>query len=337
MKNFLIWGTGGAARRILKKVNFEGNLIGFIDTQGGNLFQNKKIYLPFEVNNLDYDLLLVASSFTDEIELMLDDLGIEKSKVIFLYRGSLSQERFVNGYMKLHQIVPNMFETSDVLMQPRLLEVKRMGRDFIEHTYLADSEYISDPTKLKDYMRYRTFELIADEINDNNVIGEVAEAGVYRGDFARLINLKFSNRKLYLFDTFQGFSLQDAQDDIEKGYCNQEFLNIFTNTNVQYVMNNMKHQKNCIVRKGLFPETAKDIEETYAFVSIDLDIEILTFKALEYFYPKLAHGGFLFIHDYNHMFLGGVKAAVKKYESQYGKLIKVPMSDSGGTLIITKR
>jgi O-methyltransferase len=51
-----------------------------------------------------------------------------------------------------------------------------------------------------------SLELVAHEIYENNVIGEVAELGVYRGDFASIINALFPDRKLYLFDTFRGFA-----------------------------------------------------------------------------------------------------------------------------------
>lgn len=45
---------------------------------------------------------------------------------------------------------------------------------------------------------------------------EVAEAGVFQGDFARYINLYFADRRLHLFDTFEGFDLKDIVK--EKGY-----------------------------------------------------------------------------------------------------------------------
>src|SRR5438309_71481 len=65
-----------------------------------------------------------------------------------------------------------------------------------------------------DYIRYSTLELCSEEIANNAVAGSVAEIGVYKGDFAKRLNVLFSDRALYLFDTFEGFSKKDVE--IEK-------------------------------------------------------------------------------------------------------------------------
>ena len=45
----------------------------------------------------------------------------------------------------------------------------------------------------------------------------------------------------------------------------------------------------------------------------------------------------IFIHDYNHKAFGGIREAVRKFESIIGKRInKVPICDHAGSLIITK-
>ena len=43
--------------------------------------------------------------------------------------------------------------------------------------------------------------------------GECAEAGVFEGDFAKWINQYFPDRKLYLFDTFEGFDMRDIEKE----------------------------------------------------------------------------------------------------------------------------
>ena len=56
-----------------------------------------------------------------------------------------------------------------------------------------------------DYVRISLLELVSYEIRDRKILGSVAEVGVYKGDFAKYINYFFPDRKLYLFDTFEGF------------------------------------------------------------------------------------------------------------------------------------
>src|SRR5262245_47355138 len=62
-----------------------------------------------------------------------------------------------------------------------------------------------------DYNRYSSLELCAYEIINNGVPGNIAELGVYQGVFASKLNEVFPDRKLYLFDTFQGFSSKDKK------------------------------------------------------------------------------------------------------------------------------
>ncbi len=52
-----------------------------------------------------------------------------------------------------------------------------------------------------DYFRYRTFELAAREIKNRKVKGNVAEVGVFKGQFSRLINEIFPEKTLYLLNS----------------------------------------------------------------------------------------------------------------------------------------
>src|SRR3954469_19259810 len=69
-----------------------------------------------------------------------------------------------------------------------------------------------------DYVRYSTLGLCYEEISENNVAGNVAELGVYKGDFSKRLNQLFPDKKLYLFDTFSGFDERDISIEHNKGY-----------------------------------------------------------------------------------------------------------------------
>ena len=62
-----------------------------------------------------------------------------------------------------------------------------------------------------------------DEIKDRNVQGNIAEVGVYRGEFASYLNRYLLGRKLYLFDTFSGFSDRDKSENDMQYESNQTF------------------------------------------------------------------------------------------------------------------
>jgi O-methyltransferase len=141
-----------------------------------------------------------------------------------------------------------------------------------------------------DYVRHSSLELVAREIYENNVQGSVAELGVHRGDFAKYINLMFPDRKLYLFDTFEGFNPGEVEmERARKNYV--PMRGSFENTSEDIVLSKMKYRDNCVVKKGFFPETAAGLEDVFAFVNIDVDLSEPIYNGLCWFYPRLGGGG----------------------------------------------
>lgn len=116
-------------------------------------------------------------------------------------------------------------------------------------------------------------------IKERNVLGDMAEVGVYTGEFAKLFNRYLPERRLYLFDTFEGFdSSRDEIEDRDK--------KIFKDTSVELVLSKMKTPENCIVRKGYFPDTAKGVDGAFSLVSLDCDLYNPILAGLTFFYPR---------------------------------------------------
>lgn len=184
-----------------------------------------------------------------------------------------------------------------------------------------------------DYIRLASLELAADEVNKKQLDGAVAELGVYKGKFARYINQYFPERKLYLFDTFEGFDKADIAVEKNNNFStgNQDF----TNTSVDKVLGLMPHPNQCIIRKGFFPSTAEGLAEPYVFVSIDADLYEPIYKGLHYFYPLLKKGGYIFVHDYNNDEYKGAKQAVAEFCSE-NNITAMPLPDACGTVVIAK-
>ena len=203
--------------------------------------------------------------------------------------------------------------------------------------YLTKSlNYRGKPQVLQpnfDYIRYATLGLCYEEIMEKKIGGSVAELGVFRGDFSVRLNKLFSDRNLYLFDTFEGFSQQDVHLEREMGHSsgNQDF----SSTNIDLVRSKMPYPQKCIFKKGHFPDTAIDLEEEFCFVSIDADLYAPIYNGLAYFYPRLKAGGYIFIHDFNNLAYPGAKQAVIRYCLE-NNLSYIPLADSGGTAIIAK-
>jgi len=186
---------------------------------------------------------------------------------------------------------------------------------------------------VNDFVRQSSLELCAEEINKRKIEGNVAELGVYKGEFALLINKLFPERKLYLFDTFEGFSSKDVEIDKKNKYSS--FDQDFSDTSVHHVLNKMIKPENCIIKKGHFPETAKGLEESFAFVSIDADLYEPIYHGLNYFYPRLVEGGFIIVHDFNNMRYNGVREALIKFVEE-NKIAFFPLSDNFGSAVLMR-
>lgn len=167
----------------------------------------------------------------------------------------------------------------------------------------------------------------------NNTQGAVAEAGVYRGDFSKEINKYFYDRKLYLFDTFEGFVLDDLtnqeKESIEKN------IGYLSNTSEQVVLEKLPFKENADIRKGYFPDTAKGIEEKFVFVNLDLDIYKPTLEGLRFFWPRMQEGCVILVHDYFNEIFPNIKKCIDDFEKEIGKGIhKVPVGDDFSIALI---
>lgn len=184
-----------------------------------------------------------------------------------------------------------------------------------------------------DFVRISTLELLSKELNSGHVEGDCAEVGVYKGDFASVINRYFPARRLYLFDTFTGFDARDLAVDKAKGLVNIDAD--FSDTSAQKVLKKMAHPANCIVKAGYFPATAEGVSGKFCFVSLDTDLYEPTIAGLRFFYERLAPGGAIFVHDYNNVNYGGIQQAVAEFSRETGVHF-LPMSDRCGTAIFFK-
>lgn len=157
----------------------------------------------------------------------------------------------------------------------------------------------------------------------------VAEGGVYKGEFAKIINESFPESKLYLFDTFEGFDSKDAEIDKQRHLSDAKRLDYFSDTNEFLVLSKMVYPDNVVVCKGYFPETTAEIpEETYGFVNLDFDLYNPTLEGLRYFFPRMMIGGCILIHDYYHHNFRGIKEAVATFIDEIdNKYILTPIGD----------
>ena len=174
---------------------------------------------------------------------------------------------------------------------------------------------------------------LSERLQKENIRGSVAEAGVFRGEFAKEINKYFSDSKCYLFDTFTGFDERDFKYETKDSMI--EDVNHFTKTSESIVMEKMPHKKMVELRKGYFPESLDGLEDEFVFVNLDMDLYKPTLEGLRYFFPRMKEGGVILIHDYFTESYPNVEKSVADFEAEIGsRLYKVPIGDDISMAII---
>ncbi len=334
----IIWGIGDRTKLYLRNGYFEKCKIkGFVDSlHGGEAFWGKEVWNPGQLPRLmqENTYLVICNWFLGEIYDQCLDMGIDRKKIVFT---DWIEESFAKCDMELIQrIEPRLIEK---LKQNRYKLIAMNEKDAVDSGRLVGNEKYANPIYMHDYFRYRSFEYAAELLEEEHVRGAVAELGVFRGYFSSLINQKFPDRKLYLFDTFEGFDKEETDKEAKKGRCDEMFVRFHADTSVGRMLANLPFPEQCQICKGFFPRSVtKEVEkESFAFVSIDVDFEDSIYEGLDFFYPRMNCGGIIFLHDYNSAFLPGVKTAVKRYEQKIGCMLrKVPLADRAGTLVIMK-
>ena len=175
----------------------------------------------------------------------------------------------------------------------------------------------------------------AQYVNEKHLPGNIAECGVWMGEFARFINKYFPDKTLYLFDTFTGFDSRDLETERNLGDANilngefndgQHFSTVVPYEHA--VLAKMIYPERCVLKKGYFPDTAEGLEDQFCFVNLDMDLYRPMLEGLRFFYGRMCDGGVILLHDYFHPELPGVRQAVADFERERQEVLcKVPIGD----------
>jgi O-methyltransferase len=140
-----------------------------------------------------------------------------------------------------------------------------------------------------------------------NLNGDIAEVGVFRGGSAAIMAHFKGNRHLHLFDTFEGLpDVNKDKDLLAKGEM--------SNAPEQLVRDLLKDYQNWHIYKGIFPGTSEPIKnKVFSFVHLDVDLYEGTLFSLQFFYPRMQKGGIILVHDYSDLLTPGVKDALKEF------------------------
>jgi len=143
------------------------------------------------------------------------------------------------------------------------------------------------------------------------IVGDIAEVGVYRGGSAKLISEVKGKKKLFLFDTFEGIPQVNKDIDlIAQGSI--------TGDSSELVRTYLSGYNNIKFVSGIFPSSAQQVIKditVFSFVHLDVDVYPSTLDSLKFFYPKMSLGGVILTHDYRCLNTPGVKKAYDDFFS----------------------
>lgn len=145
--------------------------------------------------------------------------------------------------------------------------------------------------------------------------GDIAECGTYTGGTAYLLASVMkagvnANKRLHLFDTFQGMP------DIAIPERDVHGPGDFGDTSLDYVRARLQEFSFVEFHPGFIPDTFSEIEDVdcFAFVHVDVDIYPTALECCKWFWPRLTRGGVMLFDDYGFWsYKRAIRAAVDDF------------------------
>ena len=220
----------------------------------------------------------------------------------------------------------------DVIIIGTYVGLEEITEQLLNVYGVPEDKIVDQYVKPTIHAKYTFLESFAKIVKEKGILGDVCEAGVYRGSFAKEINRHFPDRKLYLFDTFEGHDERDVEIERMKGFS-EVAAGSLSMTSEDVVLAKMPFPKQCVIKKGYFPESFDLYDNLFCFVNIDFDLYQPIREALRLFYPRLPPGGVILIHDYMWKYVAGASSAVDEFSEEFGLGI-IPIGDGVSVALV---
>lgn len=155
--------------------------------------------------------------------------------------------------------------------------------------------------------------------------GDFVELGCYEGDTSLLLAELIrghANKKLWLYDSFEGLPQKTAEDFSEAGRDFREGALFVTKRFVKqrFLRANLPVP---IIKKAWFSDLdpSADLPTKIAFAFLDGDLYDSIKTSLDLVAPKMTPGSSIIVHDYDNPQLPGVTKAVDEFLALNNKLV----------------
>lgn len=168
----------------------------------------------------------------------------------------------------------------------------------------------------------------------NNIPGDFVECGVWKGGSSMLIALtlmKFgvNDRKIWMYDTFEGMSEPGEEDkDPIGGNAHDIWLKLKNEDKSGWCVSSLEEVKNNLLSTnypnsllhyivGMVENTIQVNlpSENVSLLRLDTDWYMSTKHEMDYLFPRLVKNGILIIDDYGHW--EGAKKAIDEYVNHH--------------------
>jgi len=215
------------------------------------------------------------------------------------------------------------------------LAANQSNQLILAHDIIADASFMKLYNQCKPYTMtsiermYSLYQSL-NYIFQNHIDGDFVECGVWKGGSSMMMALYLKekgmiNRKVYLYDTFEGMNAPSELDKTFSGENAKELLDIQDKADNDSIwcyssLDEVRHNllstqylpENLIFIKGKVEDTLNDhLPGQLALLRLDTDWYESTKKELNYLYPLLNQKGVLIIDDFGHW--EGAKKAVIEY------------------------
>jgi O-methyltransferase len=187
---------------------------------------------------------------------------------------------------------------------------------------------------------------------ENEIPGEIAECGVWRGGSMMTVALTLlalgdRTRSLYLYDTFEGMSAPTEFDKSFSGVVADELLRKDPRGQGNWCYASLEDVRRNLLSTG-YPEEKihlikgkvedtipKSLPPKISLLRLDTDWYESTKHELEHLYPLLHPKGILVIDDYGHW--QGAKKAVDEYFREQNETVFLHRIDYTARLVVKSR
>lgn len=156
------------------------------------------------------------------------------------------------------------------------------------------------------------------KVIEQGVPGDVVELGCYQGETSKVLQkivLELSNKKLYVYDSFEG--LPERDHDKGDGFTSGGLV-----ADKETVIENFK--RNDLPPPIILKAWFKDINtcpDPIAFAFLDGDFYASIKDSLSLVWEKMSPKGIVAIHDYHSKPLRGVKLATDEFLANYNHTV----------------